>query len=71
VTLYNVNTLLHALKQITMSMREVDKKMIRKVFGICVFFMFLVFVFSWLDTIQLSRVQYHCIQEQGCTQGRT
>jgi len=58
VTLYNVNTLLHALKQIIMSMREVDKKMIRKVFGICVFFMFLVFVFSWLDTIQLSRVQY-------------
>ena len=58
MTLYNVNTLLHALKQIIMSMREVDKKMIRKVFGICVFFMFLVFVFSWLDTIQLSRVQY-------------
>ena len=41
-----------------MSMREVDKKMIRKVFGICVFFMFLVLVFSWLDTIQLNRVQY-------------
>ena len=58
MTLYNVNTLLHAYMQIIMSMRQVDKKMIRKVFGICVFFMFLVFVFSWLDTIQLSRVQY-------------
>jgi len=45
--------------------------MLRKVFGICVFFRFLVFVFSWLDTIQLSRVQYRWIQEQGCTQGRT
>ena len=58
MTLYNVNTLLHAYKQIIMSMRQVHKKIIRKVFGICVFFMFLVFVFSWLDTIQLSRVQY-------------
>jgi len=58
MTLYNVNTLLHALKQIIMSMRPVDKKRIRKVFGICVFFMFVVFVFSWLDTIQLSCVQY-------------